>query len=65
MWKVLLDDKTDEWEHWLYTGLMGNAKVEFRLITRCYCLQWLNVTHADENSFCDVYLYRLYFIMLY
>lgn len=54
-----------QWEQWLCTGLMGNAKVEYYLRIQCYCLQWLNVTHMDENSFWDVYLYRLYFIMLY
>lgn len=40
-----------QWEQWLYTGLMGNAKVEYHLRIQCYCLQWLNVTHMDENSF--------------
>lgn len=50
-------------EEWLSTGLMGNAKVEYHL--RKQCLQWLNVTHMDENSFWDVYLYRLYSIILY
>lgn len=56
---------SEQWEQWLYTGLMGNAKVEYHLRIQCYCLQWLNVTHMDENSFWNVYLYRLYFIMLY
>lgn len=50
-------------EDQLYTGLMGNAKVEYH--PRIRCLQWLNVTHMDENSFWDVYLYRLYSIILY
>lgn len=42
---------SQQWEQWLYTGLMGNAKVEYHLRIQCYCLQWLNVTHMDENSF--------------
>lgn len=42
---------SQQWEQWLYTGLMGNAKVEYHLRIQCYCLQWLNVTHKDENSF--------------
>lgn len=42
---------SQHWEQWLYTGLMGNAKVEYYLRIQCYCLQWLNVTHMDENSF--------------
>ncbi len=61
----LAEVSSHQWEQWLYTGLMGNAKVEYHLSIQCYCLQWLNVTHKDENSFSDVYLYRLYFIMLY
>lgn len=42
---------TQQWEQCLYTGLMGNAKVKYHLRIQCYCLQWLNVTHMDENSF--------------
>lgn len=42
---------SQQWEQWLYIGLMGNAKVKYHLRIQCYCLQWLNVTHMDENSF--------------
>lgn len=28
-----------QWEQWLYTSLMGNAKVEYYIRIQCYCLQ--------------------------
>lgn len=40
---------------------LGNAKVEYYLRIQCYCLQWLNVTHMDENSFCRCLFVQIVF----
>lgn len=47
--KAVVSDQ--QWEQWLHTGLVGNAKVEYHPRIQCYCLQWLNVTHMDGNIF--------------